>query len=146
MQLFKIVSVTVENELLVRKVVLFDLFRDTGLQRTFHCVPKHVVRCRKAAGVEEYLRVRNAKVGKSLEVLSIHIAPSLVHSSASIQPAAEKPAKENRHEDTPESYRERHRDGTETSGSRSPEEFAAFLAENGKLWERMVRDSGAKLD
>ena len=36
--------------------------------------------------------------------------------------------------------------GTETSGSRSPEEFAAFLEENGKLWQRMVRDSGAKLD
>ena len=38
------------------------------------------------------------------------------------------------------------RDGTETSGSRSPEKFAAFLAENGKLWERMVRESGAKVE
>ncbi len=38
------------------------------------------------------------------------------------------------------------RDGTEAVGSRSPEEFAAFLESNGKLWERMVKDSGAKID
>lgn len=36
--------------------------------------------------------------------------------------------------------------GTETSGSRAPEDFAAFLAEDAKLWARLVRESGAKLD
>jgi tripartite-type tricarboxylate transporter receptor subunit TctC len=36
--------------------------------------------------------------------------------------------------------------GTETATSRSPEEFAAFLAENEKFWVRLVRESGAKLD
>ena len=38
------------------------------------------------------------------------------------------------------------RDGTETSGSRSPEDFASFLAADAKLWTRLVKDSGAKLD
>jgi len=38
------------------------------------------------------------------------------------------------------------REGTETSGSKSPEDFAAFLAEDAKLWARLVRDSGAKAD
>jgi tripartite-type tricarboxylate transporter receptor subunit TctC len=38
------------------------------------------------------------------------------------------------------------REGTETSGSRSPEDFAAFLAEEAKLWARLVKDSGAKVD
>ncbi|HEY3078036.1 MAG TPA: tripartite tricarboxylate transporter substrate binding protein [Burkholderiales bacterium] len=38
------------------------------------------------------------------------------------------------------------REGTETSGSRSPEDFAAFLATDAKLWTRLVKDSGAKLD
>ena len=38
------------------------------------------------------------------------------------------------------------REGTETSGSRSPEEFAAFIAEDAKLWARLVKDSGAKAD
>ncbi len=38
------------------------------------------------------------------------------------------------------------REGTETSGSKSPEDFGAFLAEDAKLWTRLVRDSGAKLD
>jgi hypothetical protein len=38
------------------------------------------------------------------------------------------------------------REGTETSGSRSPEDFAAFLAEDAKLWGRLVKDSGAKVD
>lgn len=38
------------------------------------------------------------------------------------------------------------REGTETVGSRSPEEFAAFLADDAKFWARLVRDSGAKLD
>jgi tripartite-type tricarboxylate transporter receptor subunit TctC len=38
------------------------------------------------------------------------------------------------------------REGTETSGSRSPEDFAAFLAEDAKLWARLVKESGAKAD
>ena len=38
------------------------------------------------------------------------------------------------------------REGTEASGSRSPEEFAAFIAEDAKLWARLVKDSGAKAD
>lgn len=36
------------------------------------------------------------------------------------------------------------KEGTETSGSASPEEFASFISQDGKLWERLVRDSGAK--
>jgi len=38
------------------------------------------------------------------------------------------------------------RDGIETSGSSSPEDFGAFLAEDAKLWTRLVRESGAKAD
>ena len=38
------------------------------------------------------------------------------------------------------------REGTETSGSKSPEDFAAFLAEDAKLWARLVKESGAKAD
>ena len=38
------------------------------------------------------------------------------------------------------------REGTETAGSTSPEEFAAFLAEDAKLWARLVKESGAKAD
>lgn len=38
------------------------------------------------------------------------------------------------------------RDGTEVSTSRSPEDFAAFLREEAKLWARVVRESGAKSD
>jgi tripartite-type tricarboxylate transporter receptor subunit TctC len=38
------------------------------------------------------------------------------------------------------------REGTETSGSRSPEEFAVFLAQDARLWARLVKDSGAKTD
>ena len=38
------------------------------------------------------------------------------------------------------------RQGTETAASRSPEEFAAFLAEDAKFWVRLVKESGAKLD
>jgi tripartite-type tricarboxylate transporter receptor subunit TctC len=38
------------------------------------------------------------------------------------------------------------REGTETAGSRSPEDFAAFLVAEEKLWVRIVKDSGAKLD
>jgi tripartite-type tricarboxylate transporter receptor subunit TctC len=36
------------------------------------------------------------------------------------------------------------REGTETSGSGSPEEFAAFIAQDAKLWARLVKDSGVK--
>ena len=38
------------------------------------------------------------------------------------------------------------RDGTEVSGSRSPEDFAAFLREDAKVWARTVRESGAKTE
>jgi tripartite-type tricarboxylate transporter receptor subunit TctC len=38
------------------------------------------------------------------------------------------------------------REGTETAASRSPAEFAAFLAEDEKLMVRLVRESGAKID
>lgn len=38
------------------------------------------------------------------------------------------------------------KEGTETAGSKSPEDFAAFLAEDAKLWSRLVKDSGAKAD
>jgi len=38
------------------------------------------------------------------------------------------------------------REGTETSGSKSPDDFAAFIAEDAKLWARLVKDSGAKAD
>jgi len=38
------------------------------------------------------------------------------------------------------------REGTETSGSGSPEEFASFLAEDAKLWARLVKDAGVKPD
>lgn len=36
--------------------------------------------------------------------------------------------------------------GTEASGSASPADFAAFLAEDAKLWARLVKQSGAKID
>jgi tripartite-type tricarboxylate transporter receptor subunit TctC len=36
--------------------------------------------------------------------------------------------------------------GTETSGSKSPEDFAAYVAEDAKLWARVVKDSGVKAD
>lgn len=38
------------------------------------------------------------------------------------------------------------REGTEVSVSRSPEEFAAFLAEDGKFWVKLVKESGATAD
>lgn len=38
------------------------------------------------------------------------------------------------------------RQGTETSSSASPEDFAAFLSQDAKLWERLVKESGAKAD
>ena len=36
------------------------------------------------------------------------------------------------------------KEGTETSGSASPEAFDAFIAEDQKLWQRLVKESGAK--
>ena len=38
------------------------------------------------------------------------------------------------------------RDGTETSGSRSPGDFADFVREETKLWTQVIRASGAKFD
>jgi tripartite-type tricarboxylate transporter receptor subunit TctC len=38
------------------------------------------------------------------------------------------------------------REGTETSGSRSPEDFAAFIADDAKLWARLVKESGVKAE
>jgi tripartite-type tricarboxylate transporter receptor subunit TctC len=38
------------------------------------------------------------------------------------------------------------REGTETSGSTSPEDFARFLREDAKLWARLVKESGAKAE
>ena len=36
--------------------------------------------------------------------------------------------------------------GTETLGSKSPEEFAAFIAADDKLWTRVVKDANVKAD
>jgi tripartite-type tricarboxylate transporter receptor subunit TctC len=38
------------------------------------------------------------------------------------------------------------KEGTETSGSSSPADFAAFIAEDAKLWTRLVKESGAKAE
>lgn len=38
------------------------------------------------------------------------------------------------------------REGTEVSVSSSPEQFAAFLAQDAKFWVRLVKDAGVKLD
>jgi tripartite-type tricarboxylate transporter receptor subunit TctC len=38
------------------------------------------------------------------------------------------------------------REGTEVALSKSPEEFAAFLAEDAKFWAKLAKDSGAKAD
>ena len=38
------------------------------------------------------------------------------------------------------------REGTESAGSKSPEDFAAFIAEDAKLWARLVKDSGVQAD
>ncbi len=46
----------------------------------------------------------------------------------------------------PETARILAKEGTETAGSSSPEDFAAFLREDAKLWARLVKDSGAKAD
>ncbi len=48
--------------------------------------------------------------------------------------------------EAPETARALAPHGTEASGSRSPEDFAAFLAADAKLWARLVKDSGAKAD
>jgi tripartite-type tricarboxylate transporter receptor subunit TctC len=37
-------------------------------------------------------------------------------------------------------------EGTEATASKSPQDFAAFIAEDAKLWSRLVKDSGAKAD
>jgi len=46
----------------------------------------------------------------------------------------------------PEVVRNFAREGTEAVGSKSPEEYAAFLAGDAKLWARLVKDSGVKAD
>jgi tripartite-type tricarboxylate transporter receptor subunit TctC len=46
----------------------------------------------------------------------------------------------------PDTARVLAREGTETSASASPEEFAKFLAEDAKLWARLVKESGAKAE
>jgi len=46
----------------------------------------------------------------------------------------------------PETGRILAKEGTETAASASPEEFGRFLAEDAKLWARLVKDSGAKAD
>ena len=46
----------------------------------------------------------------------------------------------------PEVARALAKEGTETAASASPADFAAFLAEDAKLWARLVKDSGAKFD
>jgi tripartite-type tricarboxylate transporter receptor subunit TctC len=47
---------------------------------------------------------------------------------------------------SPEVGRSLAREGTEAAGSKSPEAFAAFIAEDAKLWARLVKDSGATAD
>jgi len=46
----------------------------------------------------------------------------------------------------PETARILAREGTEAAGSGSPEEFGRFLAEDAKLWARLVKESGAKAE
>jgi tripartite-type tricarboxylate transporter receptor subunit TctC len=38
------------------------------------------------------------------------------------------------------------KEGTETSGSKAPEDFAAYIAQEAKLWTRLVKESGAKAE
>ena len=38
------------------------------------------------------------------------------------------------------------KEGTDLDGSKSPEAFAAFLKEDAKLWQQLVKDTGAKVD
>jgi tripartite-type tricarboxylate transporter receptor subunit TctC len=46
----------------------------------------------------------------------------------------------------PDTARVLAREGTETAASASPEEFAKFLAEDARLWARLVKESGAKAE
>jgi len=46
----------------------------------------------------------------------------------------------------PETARVLAKEGTETASSTSPEDFSNFLAEDAKLWARLVKESGAKAD
>jgi tripartite-type tricarboxylate transporter receptor subunit TctC len=46
----------------------------------------------------------------------------------------------------PEIARMLARDGTETVGSASPEDYAAFLATDAKLWQRIVKEGNVKAD
>ena len=46
----------------------------------------------------------------------------------------------------PETARVLAKEGTETASSASPEDFSGFLAEDAKLWARLVKESGAKAD
>jgi hypothetical protein len=46
----------------------------------------------------------------------------------------------------PEIARMLARDGTEISGSGSPDDYAAFLATDAKLWERIVKEGNIKAD
>jgi tripartite-type tricarboxylate transporter receptor subunit TctC len=46
----------------------------------------------------------------------------------------------------PEVARALAKEGTETAASASPADFGAFLAQDAKLWARLVKDSGAKFD
>jgi tripartite-type tricarboxylate transporter receptor subunit TctC len=46
----------------------------------------------------------------------------------------------------PETARMLAKEGTETASSASPEEFGRFLAEDAKLWARLVKESGAKAE
>jgi len=38
------------------------------------------------------------------------------------------------------------KDGTETVGSKSPEDFGAYIAEEAKVWTRLVKESGVKAE
>lgn len=38
------------------------------------------------------------------------------------------------------------KDGTETSGSKSPEDFTAYIADEAKIWARLVKESGVKAE
>ena len=46
----------------------------------------------------------------------------------------------------PETGKALAREGTETSSSASPEDFASFLSQDAKLWARLVKDAGVKPD
>jgi tripartite-type tricarboxylate transporter receptor subunit TctC len=46
----------------------------------------------------------------------------------------------------PEVVRNFAREGTEATGSKSPADYAAFLAEDAKLWARLVKDANVKAD